>query len=279
MAGEGRADRAPSEQAIYTHGYSDMIVGVMAARTAERNAAFFLPHLRPGMRALDIGCGPGSITVGLAAAVAPGEVIGIDVEPGQVARARAMAQQRSVENVRFEVASGDHLPFPNGYFDAAFEHTVLEHVANPLAVVREMRRVLKPGGGIGLADGDWGTHALAPALPLVVAGFDLYEQLWRSNGGDPSVGRRQRALLREAGFPRATVRGAAEVRASEEATRIWGEGIAFLLEEARSVGRIAALGLADCAAVSQYAAALRDWSRHPDALWAAIRFEAVAHAA
>ena len=65
-----------------------------ARRTAQVNAAFLLPHLKPGMRLLDCGCGPGSITVGLAQAVAPAETVGIDASPDAIEAARAHAADR-----------------------------------------------------------------------------------------------------------------------------------------------------------------------------------------
>jgi cyclopropane fatty-acyl-phospholipid synthase-like methyltransferase len=58
---------------------------ILALRTAAKEGAFFLAHLRPGMRVLDVGCGPGSITLGLAEAVGPGEAVGIDLQASQVA--------------------------------------------------------------------------------------------------------------------------------------------------------------------------------------------------
>src|SRR6187402_1236522 len=68
----------------------------VAARTATHDAAFLLPHLRPGMALLDVGCGPGSITVGLAEAVAPGSVTGVDLQAAQVEQSRALAVRLGV---------------------------------------------------------------------------------------------------------------------------------------------------------------------------------------
>jgi 2-polyprenyl-3-methyl-5-hydroxy-6-metoxy-1,4-benzoquinol methylase len=84
----------------------------LVLRTASQEAAFFLPFLRPGMRVLDLGCGPGSITLGLAEAVAPGEIVGVDVQPSQVAQAQALSASRGVMNVRFEVAESTACPSP-----------------------------------------------------------------------------------------------------------------------------------------------------------------------
>jgi ubiquinone/menaquinone biosynthesis C-methylase UbiE len=125
---------------------------VFARRTGQV-AAFLAPHLRAGMRLLDCGCGPGSITVDLAQAVAPGEAIGIDLREDALAHGRALARERRIANVTFQAASVYQLPYPDGSFDAAFACAVLQHLAAPRAALKEMRRVLKPGGVIGIADG------------------------------------------------------------------------------------------------------------------------------
>ncbi len=72
-----------------------------ADRTAEKNAAFFLPYLKSGMSLLDCGCGPGSITVDLAERAAPGQVTGLDVGESSIEAARELAVERGVSNVRF----------------------------------------------------------------------------------------------------------------------------------------------------------------------------------
>ena len=119
-------------------------------RTASVDAAFLLPHLRSGMRVLDVGCGPGTITLGLAQSVAPGEVVGVDLQESMVERARALAAERGIANVRFDLADAYELPFPDRSFDAALEHRVLMHLADPIRGLREVRRVLRPGGVLGL---------------------------------------------------------------------------------------------------------------------------------
>jgi ubiquinone/menaquinone biosynthesis C-methylase UbiE len=82
-----------------------------ATRTADRQAAFVLPHLRPGMDLLDVGCGPGTITLGLAQAVAPGHVTGIDHDSVHVEAATALAAERGVNNVTFQTGDALSLPF------------------------------------------------------------------------------------------------------------------------------------------------------------------------
>src|SRR5262245_22131189 len=87
------------------------------ARRTGAGAAFFLRHLQPGMRLIDCGCGPGSITVDLAQAVTPGEAIGIDLHEEALTHGRQLACARGLSNVTFQVASVYRLPFPEGSFD------------------------------------------------------------------------------------------------------------------------------------------------------------------
>src|SRR5437764_13132870 len=110
----------PLRHETYTHGHAPATVRQHSQRTAEEAAAFLLPELRPGMRLLDVGCGPGSIPRGLAERVAPGEVIGIDLSRETLAAARDEAGARGVTNLRYEAASGYQLPDDDASFDAAY---------------------------------------------------------------------------------------------------------------------------------------------------------------
>ena len=131
----------------YTMGYGPAATAMMATRTAQGHAAFFLPHLTPGMRLLDCGCGPGTISLGFAEVVAPGHVVGTEIEAAQVALAREHAATRHVANASFEVADIYALPFEDASFDAVFLSAVLGNLQDPVRGLRETYRVLKPGGG------------------------------------------------------------------------------------------------------------------------------------
>lgn len=247
-----------------------------ARRTAQANAAFLLPHLRPGMRLLDCGCGPGSITVGLAQIVAPGETVGIDASPDAIHAARAHAASVSGDSVRFDVADVCALPFPAASFDAVFSHAVLQHLPDPLAAVREMRRILRPGGICALADADYDGSVIFPGDPLLPRTFELLRELRvRSGGGDPRVGKRLRALLGEAGFTRTQGLAVANCEATSESTARTGAWWASYTESPQFVERATSLGVSDARELTAIAAAWRAWAAHPGAYWATFWCQAL----
>jgi ubiquinone/menaquinone biosynthesis C-methylase UbiE len=184
---------------IYTLGYGSAILSFMGQRTADIHAAFALPHLRPGWRVLDAGAGPGTITLGLARRVAPGQVIGIDVEDCQFAGAREEADRGGLQ-VDFRKGSVYELPFPDHYFDAVFSHALLEHLSDPGAALRELRRTLKPGGLIAVRAGDLGGLLIDAASEAPAQAFATYIAQRKENSGDPNTGRKLGRLLRKGGF-------------------------------------------------------------------------------
>lgn len=183
----------------YTPGYSEPILSFMARHTAETHAGFFLSELQPGWRMLDAGCGPGTITLGLARKVAPGKVIGIDVEESQFEPARKQAQREGL-NLEFRQASVYKLPFENESFDAVFSHALIEALSNPAAAIAELRRVLRPGGLIGVRAGDLGGLLLDSASEGPGQMFAAYMANQKQDSKDPNTGRKLGRLLRGGGF-------------------------------------------------------------------------------
>jgi ubiquinone/menaquinone biosynthesis C-methylase UbiE len=183
----------------YTPGYSAQILSFMEQRTADAHAGFFLPQLTSGWSVLDAGCGPGTITLGLARRVAPGQVTGIDVEDSQFAKSREQVEREGL-NVEFRKGSVYQLPFQDECFDAVFSHAFLEHLSDPPAALAELRRVLKPGGLIGIRAGDMGGILVDSESEAPAQGLATYLANRERNSGDPYVGRKLGRLLRNAGF-------------------------------------------------------------------------------
>ena len=97
------SEEISGQEESYSYGYGSSTTQLFSRRNADREAAFFLPHVKSGISLLDCGCGPGSITIDLAQAVAPGPVIGIDIGEDQLEGARKLAEDRAVSNIEFQV--------------------------------------------------------------------------------------------------------------------------------------------------------------------------------
>ncbi len=190
----------------YTPGYSKSAASFMARRRLDPNGAFFLPHLRPGVNVLDCGCGPGTITRDIARHVAPGRVVGLDFSADQIAAAAADAGTQGIANVEFRQGSAYALPFEDSSFDAVFSHALLEHLKEPDKATAEFRRVLKPGGMLGVCTPDWGGFLLAPPSEKLLVAFEAYKELQNRNGGDVYCGHKLGIYLEAAGFEEIVMR-------------------------------------------------------------------------
>lgn len=179
----------------YTLGYGGSSMEWMESRIADGHGAFLLPYLKPGMRLLDCGCGPGTLTIGFARHVAPAEAIGIDRESTQFAVIAAEAQREKVSNLRFEAGDIYALPFADQSFDVVFGSAVLGSVADADGVVREMTRVLKTGGIIALKEFDHGADIIWPQTPTIARSIELYHRLRAENGHEPHAGRRLKEFI------------------------------------------------------------------------------------
>ena len=181
----------------YTMGYSDDFQKLLRRRNAGTSAAHLLPHLEPGMSVLDFGCGPGTISVGLAKAVEPGELFGVDMEASQIEIARAAAEAGGHRNAVFQIADVTDLPFEDDSFDVAHCHAVLMHAPDTVAVLAEVRRVLKPGGIISSREMFVDSSFLEPSMR---DGWETFANLIAANGGHPQIGRELKRVFLEAGF-------------------------------------------------------------------------------
>jgi ubiquinone/menaquinone biosynthesis C-methylase UbiE len=196
-AGTGPGPASPDR---YTHGHHDSVLRSHRWRTAENSAAYLLDHLRPGMEVLDVGCGPGTITIDLARLVAPGRAVGIERAEGVLDEARAAASVAGVSNVAFEVGDAYALGYDDGSFDVVHAHQVLQHLTDPVAALVEMRRVLRPGGLLAVRDSDYGAFTWFPLDPVLDRWLSLYHDVTVRNAAEADAGRRLRSWVHAAGF-------------------------------------------------------------------------------
>ncbi|KAL2848308.1 S-adenosyl-L-methionine-dependent methyltransferase [Aspergillus pseudodeflectus] len=189
-----------AEKATYTHGHHASVLRVHNQRTALNSAGFLLPHLKPHMKILDIGCGPGTITVDLATYVPAGHVTGLEMVGDVLVGARALAESRGITNIDFVTGDANSLAYDDETFDVVFCHQVLQHVADPVAILREMKRVCRKGGIVAARESDYSVFMWYPELPGLRRWQELYDQVARKNGGEPNAGRHLHVWARRAGF-------------------------------------------------------------------------------
>lgn len=211
---------------VYTHGHHESVLRAHSQRTAANSAGYLLDSLGPSMHILDVGCGPGTITVDLAVLVPEGQVIGVENVPEVLESANTLAAERDLKNVRFQTGDIHALEFPDNTFDIAHAHQVLQHVGDPVQALREMRRVVKPGGLVAVRDADFSIMTWYPDSEGLADWQKLYIQVARSNGGEPNAGRRLHSWARQAGFDRRSITATASTWCYNTADeRAWWSGL------------------------------------------------------
>jgi ubiquinone/menaquinone biosynthesis C-methylase UbiE len=258
---------------VYTHGHHATVLRSHTWRTAENSAAYLLPHLRAGQRVLDVGCGPGTITIDFARHVAPGVVVGVDAAETPLDGARQAAEQQGVDNVRFGVANVSRLPFAAGTYDVVHAHQVLQHLADPVAALREMARVCRPGGIVAARDVVASAVAWYPDDPALDDWHDLYQQVIRAGGGQPDAGRHLLAWAHEAGLQDVTATASAWCFASPEDRAWWGETWADRVTHSDFARQALDRGLADRDELAALAIGWRRWVDRPDGWFAMLHGE------
>jgi ubiquinone/menaquinone biosynthesis C-methylase UbiE len=265
-----------ASRAVYTHGHHESVLRSHRWRTAENSAAYLLPHLRPGMSLLDVGCGPGTITADLADLVAPGTVTAVENAPDVLAVARSAIRSETSASTGFVVSDVHSLGFADDTFDVVHAHQVLQHVVDPVLALEEMRRVCAPRGVVGVRDSDYGAFTWYPEIPELDEWLALYQRLARSNGGEPDAGRRLLSWCLQAGFRDVTPSSSTWCFATPQDREWWGSLWAERVADSRFAEKALASGLAGRADLERIADGWRAWAAAPDGWMSILHSEVLA---
>jgi len=253
----------------YTHGHHESVLRSHRWRTAENSAAYLLPHLTGGSSLLDIGSGPGTLTADLAARVAPGRVTATEPDGAVLDLARREITGRGLANVDFAVADVLDLDLPDASFDVVHAHQVLQHLADPVRALREMRRVCRPGGIVAARDSDYAGFTWFPAVPALDEWLAHYRHAARANGGEPDAGRRLLSWARAAGFAEITPSASTWCFATPEDRQWWAGMWAHRITRSDLATQLRASGAATAADLDRIADGWLAWADAPDG-WLAI---------
>lgn len=248
----------------YAHGHHASVLRSHTWRTAENSAGYLLGELRAGRSVLDVGAGPGTITADFARIAAPARVVGIDAAADVVAKATADAAELGLDNLEFRVADAYALDYADGSFDVAHAHQVLQHVTDPVAMLREMRRVVAPGGVVAARDVDYEGVIISPRMPELEDWLDLYLQVHRGVSGEPAAGRFLKKWAREAGFENVTCTASLWLFENDEDRAWWGGMWADRAIQSAFAENALRLGLADQARLQAISDGWRKWADDPD---------------
>ena len=270
---------------VYTHGHHESVLRSHRWRTAENSAAYLLGWLAPGQSVLDIGAGPGTITCDLAELVAPGRVTATEINEAALELTRAQVAARGLDNagpdnaglggVDCVVADVHALHFADDSFDVVHAHQVLQHVADPVTALREMRRVTKPGGVVAARDGDYGAFTWYPRLPELDEWLALYQRAARANGGEPDAGRRLLSWARAAGFTDVTATASVWCYATPADRQWWGGMWADRIVQSDLARQVVAAGLATEADLRRLAAGWHEWAAAEDGWFTVLHGELI----
>ncbi|MPZ50498.1 MAG: methyltransferase domain-containing protein [Dehalococcoidia bacterium] len=245
-------------------------------RRLENSAAFLAPYIKPGMSVIDCGCGPGTITCDLAEAVFPGKVVGVDRSQEIVGRATGIARERGLTNVHFEHGDINKLRFADGTFEAALESSTLQYLPRPSRAVREIFRVLKPGGVFGARDRDYRGDLFGNPNAVVRAAWRMHYQSYKQvNGLDLTLGGRLRDLLHAAGFEELINTATYEDHGDQEGARWIAAFYTRNFDSNWYVSQILERGFATSELLEEWRQAWQAWGEDPRSFYSIARSEVV----
>ena len=245
---------------------------IYAKRGLESYFAKLKPYLFGGARVLDVGCGPGTITIDVAQAVHPGEIFGIDPSEESITHANQIKRERQIQNVTFQIGNVRALGFQDNEFDVVYAYAVFGWLAEPLKALAEMRRVTRKDGWVVITLPEEGALALYPPCPAYEKVLTIRQKYWTDRGDpdryyDSQLGRRALELFKETGFRNisleatpGTLRFAGEKPFNIDYDLMW---LDYKGRGRDAYEKLFSLGVLDEETVIEAQNELRKWSSHP----------------
>jgi SAM-dependent methyltransferase len=268
----------------YIHGHSDSVLRSHRWRTAENSAAYLLPHLADGMRLLDVGCGPGTLTVDLARRVGPtGSAVGVDLSAAVVHEATAHATAEGAANVTFH--AGDFRDpirwlgsLAEGSFDVVHTHQVLHHLRDPVAALAAMGRLARPGGIVAARESDYTSFLWTPDDPRLDRWREIYLAVSDRNGTAGDAGRRLLRWALDAGLTDVAYTTSTWTFATPGDRAWWGDLWAERTVVSSLADQAVEYDVASRAELEEVAGGFRAWAETPDGTFVLLHGEIIARA-
>jgi SAM-dependent methyltransferase len=264
----------------YIHGHSDAVLRSHRWRTAANSAAYLLPRLRDGLRILDVGCGPGTLTVDLARHVGPtGEVVGVDLSEAVIAEASAHAAAEGVTNATFR--AGDFRTLDDlgeATFDVVHAHQVLQHLRDPVGALAAMGRLARPGGFVAARESDYPAFVWTPADARLDRWLEIYMAVSDRNGTAGDAGRWLLRWALDAGFAASgvTYTTSTWTFANADDRAWWGALWAERTVASSLATQAVEYGVASADELEAVAGGWRDWAARPDGTFVLLHGEVIA---
>ena len=185
---------------MYSFGYGPTAISALERRTVQNEADVFLKYLNSSMKLLDVGSGPGNLSIGFAKQLTRGQVYGVDIAASQVELATQKCQEAQINNCQFQLGSIECLPFEDETFDAVWCSNILLNFNKHTQIRDELKRVLKPKGVIGLLEQHADGYLIYPKDSAIDMFFQVLTYSVTFNGGDPNVGKLLPHLFSQNGF-------------------------------------------------------------------------------
>ncbi len=274
MGHTARVSGPTGSSSTYSHGHHPSVLRSHSWRTAENSAGYLLPFLKVTDRLLDVGSGAGTITADLAHRV--GQVVAVDNAAAAVEATERLALQRGLSNVQVRPGDVSALEFPANSFDVVHAHQVLQHLAEPVTALVELRRVCTPGGLVAARDVDYASMTWSPASPILSRWLELYRALARANGGQPDAGRALKGWALDAGFSQVTATASTWCFADRVDLGWWCQTWAERLTRSDFATSALAHGLSDRHELAALAVGWLEWGTRPEAWFAMLHGEILA---